>query len=169
MEGHWQSHGSLAVIGAGALALGWPVLARLKVAEELEEVATAAPALLENLGAWEPAVVGQDARLEECFGWEAAAQGAAERAARHLARMGSVPVGTPLLRAEPEEENCFPSLKLENLDLPDQRLVLTVRNHHHHRRKPWLRCAYGDLSLRGQYIQCSLIISVESTDLVDSE
>ena len=137
VEGHWQSHGSLAVIGAGALALGWAVLARLKVAEELEEVATAAPALMENLGAWRPAVVGQDARLEECFGWEAAAQGAAEPAARHLARMGSVPVGTLLLRAEPEEENLLLSLKLENPDLQDQRLVLTVRNHHHHRRKPW--------------------------------
>ena len=137
MEGHWQSHGSLAVIGAGALALGWPVLARLKVAEEVEEVATAAPALLENLGAWEPAAVGQDARLEECFGWEAAAQGAVEPAALHLARMGSVPVGTLLPRAEPGEENLLLSLKLENLDLQDQRLVLTVRNHHHHRRKPW--------------------------------
>ena len=129
---------------------------------------TAAPPLVENLGAREPVLVGQAARLEECFGWDAAAQGAAELAARHLARMGSVPVGTPLLLAEPEEENCFPSLKLENPGLPDQRLVRTLRNHHHHRRKPWLRCVYGDLSLRGQYIQCSLIISVESTDLVVS-
>ena len=156
------------MIGAGALALGWAVLARPEVAEELEEVATAAPPLVENLGAREPVLVGQAERLEECFGWDAAAQGAAERAARHLARMGSVPVGTLLLRAEPEEENRLLSLKLENPDLQDQRLVLTVRNHHHHRRKPWLRCVYGDLSLRGQYIQCSLLISVESTDLVIS-